>query len=151
MLIFLTKQKMAEIKTLTKDREKRLSEYETLNHELLWMENQLAALPFYAEYIEKRDLVNKMKKEIVRMDGDIFDTIIESWEELYRWDKFVYKIKTSSAPSVTVTDEEVLPEEAFKKAVIGKRDLGKLIQEYADKGETFPWATVEYKKSLEVI
>lgn len=140
-----------KINELIASRETTLSSVDKIKAELTGMENQLNDLPFYAEYVEKKAQLNNAEKSLKGYDKDIFDKMTEENLDKVNSENHIYHIKTSTKASIKVTDEALLPEEAFEKKVVSKTQLGKLIFKAEAAGETFPWAEQTFNKSLEVI
>lgn len=148
---FNTNNLMMEIKDFVIDREKTLSEVNKLKDNLIWMENQLNDLPFYAEYIEAKAQLMKAEKELKWYDKDIFTKMTEDDIDKFQWENYLYHIKVSTKASIQITDESLLPEEAFCKAVKSKTEIGKLILKAQASWEVFPWAEQTFSRSLGVI
>ena len=140
-----------KIKELISTREDTVSNITKTKEELVWMENQLNDLPFYAEYIEKKAELAAQEKKLKSQDKDIFSEMTENNLENVRWENFTYLVKTSSRASIKVTDESKLPEEAFTRTVVSKTELWKLIHKAKEAWETFEWAEESFSKSLEII
>lgn len=140
-----------KIKELISEREKTLTSVTKLKSELIWIENQLNDLPFYTEYIEKKTQIMKLEKDLKNSDKEIFETMSTDNLERVQSDNHMYHIKTSTKASIKITNEELLPEEAFKRTVVSKTELGKLILKAKEAWEEFKWAEQTYSKSLEII
>jgi len=140
-----------KIKELILNREDTLNDVTKIKSELLWMENQLNDLPFYAEYVEKKAQLITAEKKLKADDKKIFENMQEENLDKIQWDNHIYHIKTSTKASIKITNEELLPEEAFKKTVVSKTELGKLILKANEAWEEFKWAEQTFNKSLEII
>jgi len=69
----------------------------------------------------------KLEKDLKNSDKEIFETMSTDNLERVQSDNHMYHIKTSTKASIKITNEELLPEEAFKRTVVSKTELGKLI------------------------
>jgi len=136
---------------LIKDREAEVTNKISLKEKIDKIETQLNDLPFYAEYISLQWELNNLTKSVAKFDKTIYSTMEKENLDKVIWDNFCYKIVESPKASIKVVNEDILPDEAFKRQLISKTELWKLIDKYELENKSLLWVERTYSKSLKII
>ena len=141
---------MAKPSEILSTRERVMTALDIIKHEVKWIENQLAALPFYSDYVDKLSSINEMEKDIKWLDAQLFSKMKEWDLKTLKGKNLMAKIVKSTKSSIVVTDPSLLPEDAFEKSIKWKKDLWKLIDEYNQEGKPIHWVELVYVEKLEI-
>jgi len=136
---------------IIKERLALMSEKITLDEAIEKIENQLAWLPFYAEYIELKKALTLKEKDIKSVETDLFKTMTtENIDKVVHWE-LVYIVAESSKPSISVDDSLDYPEEAYTNTLLPKTKLLELSNKFKEEWKWFDWITTVFKKSLKIL